>query len=375
MPVLLNNNSAFLEKRYPTSRKPLILISLLFLLHLLILPSQAQQKDPKKLPPTQVVVAEVKKGEVSPEVEFIGSVYYREVSEVASEVSGRVKGYYFEEGQSVKKGQVLVRLSSELLEKDIKAKKAQLEELKFEIEKAEKDFNRVESLYREDSIAEQVYDEYYFRLKGLEARAEVLEAEIEKLEEELKKKSIRAPFDGIVIKRDIDRGEWLSPGRVVATVARLSPVDVIVNVPERILPFVRKGLEVEVRVSDITLRGKVYAIVPRGDLSTRTFPVKIELKGNGQIKEGMEAEVRLPSGNKIPTLLVPRDAIVTVFGKTVVFTVLEGKAQALPVQVVGYQKLLAGVLARGLKAGMKVVVKGQERLRNGQPVNAIMSDE
>jgi multidrug efflux pump subunit AcrA (membrane-fusion protein) len=78
--------------------------------------------------------------------------------------------------------------------------------------------------------------------------------------------------------------------------------------------------------------------------------------------------VKLPTGKKEKTLTVPRDAVITVFGNTVVFAVIDSKAKMFPVKVIGYQGMTAGISADGLEEGMHVVIKGNERLRDGQAV-------
>ena len=132
-------------------------------LMLLVVPLHAQEKQPRGMPPAKVVVSEVKRGMIAPESEFVGTVYYTEVSDVASEVSGVVEWVFFEEGQRVKYGDFLVTLGSEMLEKSIEATTASYEQALADLEKAIKDFKRIENLYSEDSIAEQVFDEYRFR--------------------------------------------------------------------------------------------------------------------------------------------------------------------------------------------------------------------
>ena len=84
--------------------------------------------------------------------------------------------------------------------------------------------------------------------------------------------------------------------------------------------------------------------------------------------EGMSAKVTMPQGEIKKTLIVPRDAVISKFGRTVVFLAQDAKATMLPVQVIGFEGLDAGVASPGLKEGMLVVVEGNERLRNGQSV-------
>ena len=320
--------------------------------------------------PAQVVVAEVSQGMIAPEAEFVGTVFYQEVSEVAAEVNGKVEEVLFEEGEKIKKGAILARLDSELLEKTVEATKASHEQVLADLEVAVRELKRMENLYKEGFIAEQAIDEIRFKVKGLEKRADAMKAEIAGLEAELKRKIIAAPFDGVVIKKHIDRGEWLSPGGTVATIARNKVVDIIVNVPEEVVRFIRTGMGVQVFSGGNRLSGTISAIVPQGDIQTRTFPVKIQVKRNIPLIEGMEAKASLPIGEKKKALMVPRDALVSRFGNTIVFAVIESQAKMIPVNVVGYAGMRAGVESPMLKQGMKVVIKGNERLMDGQPVSA-----
>ena len=83
----------------------------------------------------------------------------------------------------------------------------------------------------------------------------------------------------------------------------------------------------------------------------------------------MEARVKIPTGKKEKTLLVPRDALVTAMGQTVVFTVVDAKAKMVPVTVTRYVGKEVAVRTDGLKTGMEVLIKGNERIRDGQPVS------
>lgn len=351
------------------ARGLIVVIAVFLVLFPSIVHPQSRKGDKKNaMPPALVVVEKVKKGMMSPKEEFVGSVYYREISDLSSEVSGKVEDFYFREGQRVKKGQVLVRIDSSLLQKDLEAKRADLISLEAEIDKAEKDFKRIDALYREDSIAGQVYDEYRYRLKSLKAKGNSLRAVIERMEIELKKHRIVSPFDGVIIDRLVDRGEWLSPGKTVATIARLSPVDVVVDIPADVIRYIKKNQKVDVKINGRDYKGMITAIVPRGDISSRTIPVKVSLANRGGLFEGMEARVMLPSAPEREVLLLNRDALLRLSGKTVVFTVAEGKAKMIPVDVLGYDGLTAGVLSDYITPGMQVIIKGHERLRDGQPV-------
>src|SRR3989304_2798040 len=182
--------------------------------------SDAQEKGPPGIPPAKVVVAAVSSGMVVTQSGFVGTVYYQEVSDVASEVDGLVETVNFEEGRKIEKGEPLVKLNADLLQKTIQAARASYEKVIVDLEKAKIDLQRIERLYREGLAAEQEYDEHRFKVRGSEKMAESLKAEMERLEAGLVRKVIKAPFSGIVLQKKADTGEWLSPGSPVATIAR-----------------------------------------------------------------------------------------------------------------------------------------------------------
>lgn len=335
---------------------------------LLMFPSTALRAQPN-MPPANVVVSKVSSGIVAPERMFIGTVFYPEVSEVSAEVSGTVKVTTFEEGQTIAKNDVLVRLDSTIMEKTVQSRIASYEQVIADLENAKRNLYRIRALYTRKIVAEKDFDDQSFQVKGLEKKASAIKADVERLEIEIEKTAIRAPFNGIVIKKQVARGEWLSPGRTVATIARNDAIDVIADIPEEIIRYIRPGMKVKVSVAGREIWGKVHTIIPKGDISTRTFPLKIRLDNSSSLMEGMQAQVRLPIGKRIKTILVPRDAVLNMFGQTMVVAVIDSKASIIPVKVVGYRGMKAGINSQGISEGMNVVVEGNERLRNGQPVH------
>jgi RND family efflux transporter MFP subunit len=329
--------------------------------------SWGQQKT-REAPPASVTVAKVTRGRVAPQSEFIATVFYQEISETASEISGLAGVVRFEEGQRVKQNQVLVELGADILRKRITATKSSFGEALSELEIAGIDLRRRKELFKKRSISEQAYDESRFRVIVLEKRAASLKAEVELLQIELEKKIIRAPFDGIVIRRQVDRGEWISEGETVAVIGKDDTIDIVAEVPERFIQYVEKGMQVNATVDGKEIAGTVFAIVPRGDVATRTFPVKIRTANEHSLIEGMSARVILPTGENRQAFIVPRDAVISKFGQNVVFTAVESKSNMVPVEIIGYNGLMAGVESRGLSEGMLVVVGGSERLRDGQAI-------
>ncbi len=325
------------------------------------------------MPPAKVVVSEVVIDMIAPVAEFTGTVFFVEVSDVASEVEGKAEKVNFEEGERVKKDHTLVRLNSDLIRKTLKAGEATYKKVLSEIEIAAIELKRTKKLYDEGTVSEQIYDERRFRVEGLTNQAQSIKADIERFNVEIYKKAVKAPFDGVIIKRNVDRGEWLSTGKAVATIARNDVVDIVFDIPERILRNVKVGTNVKIRVAGREITEKIFSIIPKGDISTRTFPVKVRVQNNYSFFEGMEAVVELPAGEAKKSFVVPRDAVLKMFGKDSLFVIIDSEAKMIPVNVVGYRGMMVGVDANGLNDGMKVVIKGNERLRDGQAVEVIKS--
>ncbi|MCK4816715.1 efflux RND transporter periplasmic adaptor subunit [bacterium] len=331
----------------------------------------AENSEKEQMPAANVVVSRVTTGMIAPEQEFIGTIYYLEVSDVSTEVSGAVEVTKFEEGQRITRGKALVKLNSNLLEKRLQARVASYEQVFSDLERAQNDFERIENLFKKKIVAEKDYEDQWFQVKGLEKKAAALKADVEQLEIELKKTLITAPFNGVIIKKHVARGEWLSPGKTVATIARDDAMDLIVEVPQGVIKYLKPGMTAMATAAGTKKSGIIMAIIPKGNIATRTFPVKIRINDPTSLMEGMEARVRLPVGERINTLMVPRDAVINMIGKTVIFAVVDQKARIILTQVVGYKGMKVGINARNISEGMKVVVKGNERLRNEQPVYII----
>jgi len=349
----------------------IVFVLMFFLASLTCSSTFADEKAPKKQqgpPPMLVEVEQIYQGESEPSVDRIGTVYYARVSRVASELSGLVEKIHFTEGSRVKIGQPLIELRNDLLKKTIDGTRFSYEQIQVEQEHAKKEFARIEALFREKSVSESIYDNSYYKVLGLEKKAATLKATLEKQLLELKKTTITAPFSGLVQKKETEQGEWVSTGRQIATIADDREFEIHVDVPQQQLAFLKKGDSVPIRCSGQQFMGEFSYVIPQGNISTRTFTIKLKTKGIKNLIEGMEAYAQLPTGKKQQSLLVPRDAVVKQFGQDVVFVANEGKAKMVPIQIIGYQGMQAAVSGSDLFEGMQVVVKGNERIRDGQAI-------
>ncbi len=324
-----------------------------------------------KRPPTKVATAHGESGILAPQGEFPGSVYFKAVSAVATEIRGKVLEVLFEVGEHVKKGQVLVRLDDELLRKDLGAAKARRDRDRTLLKSAETRLARAEGLVSGGLSPTEQLDDTRFAVQGLRFSVVATEAELDRLEAVIKKSSIVSPFDGIVIERPLEIGEWRTEGSTVAVIAKENFYEAVVELPETSVPFVTAGMTVELEVGGLMVKGTVTTVVPRGDIATRTFPVKLKIESEAPLLEGMTARARMPISAQVECLLLPRDAILNQLGATYVFTAQDGLARKHPVEVVGFDGKTVGVLAPDLGPGQQFIIKGHERLNEGDPIEAL----
>lgn len=343
------------------SRLPPALFALL-----LLLPAPAARAQGP--PPALVVTTVVHRATMAPQSTFVGTVRYPEIAAVAAEARGRVAAVHFEEGQRIAAGAPLVDLDAAVLRKEIEALQASRAQAAAEAERARLEAERYEVLFGQATVSRQEYDNVRYTFEALQHRTEALAAQIAAFQVQLNKKIVRAPFAGVILERQADRGEWLEEGDPVATLARDDEIDILVSVPEEVTGHLSRGLEVAFEAAGHQASGRVEAVIPRGDIRTRSFPVKLRADNALGLLDGMEAQVRLPSAAAREVFSVPRDALASAMGRTVVYLVVEGQARSVEVEVVAYQGTEAGVLGEGLSEGAAVVTKGNERLRDGQPV-------
>lgn len=324
-------------------------------------------------PPARVAVAKVFEKEVAPTTSLVGVVDFDQNAGISSEISGLMVKHQMVEGQVVRKGDVLVQLNTEFLEKDIGVIDQQVAQLNVRIEKTRKNLKRFETLFKEDATSEKDYDDLAFSLKELQAERASLQVTRAKKKLELKKSQIRAPFDGLVVERYKDIGEWISPADPVCRLAAVKQTVIKVPVSEGLIRYVKTGQAVAVTIEALKrdFDGRIRAIVPKVDPKSKTFELKIGVDYVQGLLQNMSASVNVPSGHKKMLKMIKRDALVRFQGKQFVYSVKEGKAKILPVQVAAVDGEYLGVEAPYISAGMPVVVDGNERLQPEQAVQIV----
>jgi RND family efflux transporter MFP subunit len=311
---------------------------------------------------------------VSDQITLVGTTEAIERSTVAAEVSGLVKDFPVREGDFVKKGELLAKLRSTDLALRLKAALATRGKVRANLAFSEKELIRYTKLKDADSIAASKYDEALYQSQALEQELLRTEAEIELLNDDIKKKRILAPFSGFVAQEHAQVGEWIEVGGPVVTLVDLERIKVTVDVPERFAVQLSRKSRVRVliaSISDEAFIGEISGILPEGDSQARTFPVHVSLLNPGfKIKSGMETKATFNLGTQKNALLVPKDAIITAGTNRLIFVVASSVAQPVNVRVIGYYDGNVAVEAP-IKPGDRVVIRGNERLMPGQPVQIL----
>jgi RND family efflux transporter MFP subunit len=321
-----------------------------------------------------VRVAEVQNRIISEQIALIGTTEPFAASTIASEFSGVVEYFPVKEGDFVKKRDLLVRLRSTGLKLRLKAAVAARERVKANLENAEADLKRLFKLMESDSISTRRHEEADYVFRAFKQELLKNNAEIEYLQYEIDQKEVVSPFSGFVTKEHTQVGEWMQAGGSVVTIQNLGQIRVTVDVPERYAVMLKPKDDVKILVKSISGKnysGKIYAILSQGDPNTRTFPVRIHLPNpKYTIKSGMEARVTFKLSETKNALVVPKDAVVTVQNKLVVYTVVEGKAIPVGVDILGYDDGDASIKGK-IKPGDPVIIRGNERLRPGVPIQIL----
>jgi len=323
--------------------------------------------------PSLVEVIKIEKAQVNPLQEFVGTLRFDKNSVLAAQNEGIVKDIKFEVGQFVKKNSVLVQIDSQLLDAQIQAAQANLETAKNQNQNAFKDYERYENLLESKSITQKEYDDALLQSNSSLSNVKALKAKLNELQIQKEQKSIKAPYDGVVVEKMIHLGEWASSGKAVAKIVNTTLAEFNFSVPANIVEGLDKNEAYEIFVNNQTIQAKLLAAIPNGDSFTRTFPIKFKAKlDEGFFYDGQEAKIKLPKKAKMEAFVVPRDAVIKRFEQTVIFIVDE-KSQAvmMPVKIVGYLGKQVAIDAQGLNENMTIVSKGNERIFPNSPLQII----
>ncbi len=317
-------------------------------------------------PPEAVTSAKVEAVAWEPTTPAIGTLVAERGVVLAAELPGRVQEIAFEAGTSVKRGAVLVRL-------DASAEETQLAAAEATASLARLVRDRARKLRAGEANAQADLD-------AAEARAKEADATVANLRVTIAKKTIRAPFDGRIAIRQVELGQFVSPGTPVASLQSVSPIHADFWLPQQALAELRPGQRTRLSTDafpGVAWDGEITTVNPEVDPSTRNVRVRATFQNpDGRLRPGMFAKVEVRSAEPREVLTIPATAVVFAPYGDSVFAIEEGKDAAGRRSTVARQKFVRTgerrgdlvAVVSGLKAGETVVSSGAFKLRNGATV-------
>ena len=280
--------------------------------------------QPDQTSPIQARVIEVSARNAASSLDLTGVVVARQVADISSQVLAPVAELRVHEGDSVRTGQVLVRLSSATLQAAVQQSQAQVVAAKKQGDAADAQKNlaaetyaRYEILNQRHSVTPHEFDQVKAQLDAANAQQQAASAQVAAAEAGTRQSEatsaytvIRAPFSGIVTRKYVDAGALASPGVPLLQIEDAGEHEVDIQVNESSLRNLHPGGQVSVQIngSDTPVLAKVKEIVPNGDPAAHTFTVKIGLPPSRAIYSGMTADVLVPTGDR-RSISVPGSSI------------------------------------------------------------------
>ena len=327
-------------------------------------------------PPAAVTTFVVHPAQWQPSLHAIGSLEAVQGTNIAADLPGIVKEIHFESGQSVKKGDILVRLVTDQEQAQLEANQAQRDLAVYTL-------NRQKELREKNTNSKSDFD-------NAEAGERQMEAMVDNARATIDRKTLRAPFTGVLGIRGVNVGQYLNSGDFVVTLQAMDPIYVNFTLPQQNLKDFGVGSTVEVRTDatgDQVFTGKVTAVNALVDAATRNFQAQATLANpDGKLRPGMFATADVLQAGKGDVLPVPGSAIsYAPYGNSVFViahnvsepadpTEPNGKKKIVPIAVVqkfvktGQTKGDMVAVLSGLKDGEEIVSSGVFKLQNNAAV-------
>ncbi|MEM7680403.1 MAG: efflux RND transporter periplasmic adaptor subunit [Planctomycetota bacterium] len=343
-------------------------------------------------PPALVSLATAQTMELRPKAAVEGRLTAPRRAEVAGEVEGPILDVMIDEGDRVfgpqgegRPGTALATVDKVWLKQSLDQATAELHAAESELERSQNELDDLVSLNQGGAAQPQEVRDARTVVAGNTARVESAKAARDRAQTDLDRASTYAPFDGVVVAKHAEKGQWMSRGGVVAEIVSVDPIDAEIDVPESLVNAVEAvgdaTFEVEVPALRKRIPAKVRSVNYDGLNAARTYPVKLSIANpNGELKPGMTVTAYPPNGPAGTYLTVPRDAVQFDERGAVVWVSTELQPGAGLVAMPAGVEVLFGegdrfavrVLPTAgpplLADGASVIVSGAERLFPTQPL-------
>jgi len=350
----------------------LLLLVLMITLITLPLVSCKKAKKVEKENLINVRVLSAEKKQIRPYIETTGTLKADEEVMVSSEVDGIVKKIKVDEGSAVAPGTLLVEINQIDYVLDERRADAALKQAQASLANAKAEFQRKESLYKEELITRQQFDDISTRVTLAEADVSRAKATLETSRERLSRTKIYSPLNGMVKEKKVSIGDFVRTGSPLLQLIKIDPLKLNFTISEKDISGLKTGQEVVFTVDSFAgknFKGKVNLLYPNVEERTRTLQAEaIVPNSNHLLKPGLFARVLIYTA-------APRDAVVAPLtslmydNSTISLFVVEGNiAHARTVKTGGKYGENVEII-EGLKDKEQVVTVGQNNLSEGVKVN------
>ena len=347
----------------------LLLAALVYFLFVSSDPADGQPGGPGQggPPPAIVTLARVEKTALTPNFTAPGDIVADRDSIVASEVAGRIQST-LNIGARVGKGTVIAVIDSRSARLARDQAAAEVRRLQADLKYQDRLVARLQQLLKEEAESEASLDEALSARDQTRARLSAARVALETANFDLSRTRILSPFDGQLVERKIEVGEYATPGREIARIIGRTGSEARVRIPIATAGSLAEGQEITILANGETRTSRIRSVIETGDEVSRTLEVRAPM-GTHNMKMGSAISITVPTGVEREVLTAPRDALVLRDSGIFVYVVNRKNktAKRIDVQVgepSGDRVAISGKIADG----DLIVVRGGERLRDGQEV-------
>ena len=286
----------------------------------------------------------------------IGNLLPDEEVDLSFETSGKIVSINFQEGSTVRKGELLAKVNDKPL-------LAQLSRYEAQLKLAEDRVYRQSALLEKDAVSLEAYEQARTELAMLNADIDIVRSNIALTE-------LHAPFDGVIGLRNVSEGAYASPSVVVAKLTKIKPLKIDLSVPERYASQIKPGTRLTFTVEGYneTFHAEVYATESKIDPNTHYFSVRAHYPNTrGRLLPGRFVSVKIRMHDIPDAIAIPTQAVVPEMGVDKVFLYKGGKAHAVAIKT-GLRTESRIQVVEGLAPGDTLIVSGTLQLREGLPV-------
>jgi RND family efflux transporter MFP subunit len=236
---------------------------------------------------------------------------------------------------------------------------------------AQREMKRLKKLASKSNAAQSRLDEAEAEKRVTRSNLRAAEARAQQMRDRLQRMAIKAPFDAVVTERFLKNGEWADSGETVVRVVDTTQLEVQARVPGNSLGFIEEGSEVELRSVNTNVKGVVRAMVPVGDDRSRLYEMRIDIK-EGNWPAGTTVRVAVPVSSARTVIAVPRDALVLRRSGTSLFRITSDNTAERLMITTGIASGDLIEVKGNVQSGDRVVIRGGERLKQGEKVRIIL---